>query len=232
MVNSRIDASGLGVFTDLQATGDTNLRAGISIGSIPAGFEYRLPQDGQTAEDGSQMKYDLASKSLQFFKPLNYSQAVTSSVINSATADTLISSGLGSVTYTGGTGQVGSAYKVEANGFLRTNGAAQTIRFIVNWGVNIVADSGVLILDTLPTLKNWNFTGEIVLKSVGAVGDAVEISNFGYNGSTAQYLQWMSTTSAPVGTDTSRNLDVSVQWGTANPDNQLFCQTLNIRQIS
>jgi hypothetical protein len=163
---------------------------------------------------------------------LNYSQTITTSAIDVSTETSLISSGLGSNTYLSNTAQVGSSYRIEASGFLQTNGAAQSISLRLRWGPNIVLDTGSIILDTVPSLKNWSYTGTICIRGTGPSGNSVGTGKIEYNNTVPLYFGFMNTTLSPLATDVNSVLDFSADWGLASPSNQIFCQVLNITQIS
>ena len=233
-VNARIDASGLGVFTDLQVTGDTNLRAGLSLGSIPAGFEYSLPVDNQTAADGDTMRYDLASKSLQFSRRIDFSQTLTTTANGLSGLEQEISSstGLGTRTIPANSLEVGSTFRIKATGVLRTAGGGQSINFILKIGGNLVSTSGVIGLDSVTADSGFDFQADVVIRALGVNATSVAGSTFHYNNVAGNYFGKMNNVATLLNSTTVNTIELFVQWtGAVSALNALTCRSCVIQQI-
>ncbi len=232
--NARIDASGLGVFADLQATGDTNLRAGLSIGSIPSGFEYEMPVDNQTAQDGDTLRYDLASKSLQFSRQIDFSQTLTTTVDGLTAGEQEISSstGLGTRTIPGNSLEVGSTFRIKTAGVFQTAGGGQSINFLLKFGGVVVATSGVIGLDNVTALSGFDFEADVVIRSLGIGGSGVGNSTFHYNNVAGDYFGKMNSIANLVNTVSSNQIQLFVEFtGLASALNTLTCRSFVIQQI-
>jgi hypothetical protein len=232
-VNARIDASGLGVFADLQATGDTNLRAGLSVGSIPAGFEYIMPTDNQTAEDGDTLRYDLASKSLQFSRQIDFSQTVTTTVNGLTAGEQEVSgAGLGTRTIPASTLEVGSTFRIKAAGVLRTAGGGQSINFLLKFGGTTIATSGVIGLDNVTAFNGFDFEVDAVIRALGVGGSVIGASTFHYNNDVDAYFGKMNSSASLLTTTLSNEIQLFVEWtGAVSALNDLVCRSFVIQQI-
>jgi hypothetical protein len=232
-VNARIDASGLGVFADLQATGDTNLRAGLSLGSIPAGFDYRLPIDNQTAAEGDTLRYDLASKSLQFSRRIDFSQTLTTTANGLSGLEQEISgTGLGTRTIPANSLEVGSTFRILAKGVLRTAGGGQSINFLLKFGGNLVSTSGVIGLDSVTADSGFDFQADIVIRSLGINATSAAGSTFHYNNVAGNYFGKMNNVATLLNSTLPNTIELFVQWtGAVSALNALTCRSFVIQQI-
>lgn len=229
VVNARINASGLIVGDALSIVADANIRTGLSLGSIPAVFDYSFPVDNQTAEDESALRYDTSTRSLKFDNRLNFNQTETKSAINTAIQQEFTGAGVGSRTILANTVRIGSKFKIKCMGVIQTTGVqTMTIRFFLAGILVAVSKVGTL---NLLTQEPWVFEQDMTVRQLGAGGLFNFSNSLSWNSVGGGFNSLINDSAGVIDTTQDNLIQVFAQWGGAGISNQMFCRQLSVEQI-
>jgi hypothetical protein len=163
----------------------------------------------------------------------------SATVTNTTDETTLLGSGVGSLSVPGNTFQIGDSYALNMGGKLRTDGAGEsiTIRIDAISGSSRVeiATSGVIDLDNLNTLRDFVLEVEFTIRNTGGPGTASLMTSgyFDYvkNNGDLDGVLFSSLESTNFDTTVTKTLDVTVEWGAASADNQIYSHIAILRKI-
>jgi hypothetical protein len=132
----------------------------------------------------------------------------------------------------------GSDFKMTAGGLLTTDGINQTIHIRVYLGAAIIADTGVITLTAVSTNEHLEIElDSIIFRQIGAatVAETMASGEFAYrednNPNIKKTFSMLTNNTTTVDTTVANNLNVTVQWGAANPANSITIDTLSFERI-
>jgi len=224
-----ISASGIATFNILNVTGQSILEGGVKIGNALATSDYDLPSNNVGATDGDILKYDLASRQLQFFKPFGYARDTPAVISNNALELALTDTGNPDLVIPGGTLKVGDAYRITSTGQFRNGGILDNATFRVR-----MAPLGPVVAQILfgavaiGSPQYYKLEVLLTARTVGGSASFAQTISFFVNNQT------IGTSTAPVGTFNSlvdQPFAVSAQWSNIGVNNILTQQQLTIEKI-
>lgn len=155
-----------------------------------------------------------------------FSQTTSSTPIaNTTTESSLIGSGVGSLSVPANQFKVGDSYHAKLIGHISCNSAA-TLRLKIKAGSVILADTGIIDLDTI-TDRHWEINVYFTIREIGGAGTASIASGGIFSYTKNSGLNFEGTNFSIVNDDTfdttiSNTLDVTAQWGSANVADSIY----------
>lgn len=208
-------------YVSVNDNGDLDIKTDDSIKMVALGWSINgIAYPGTDGLAGQVLETNGAANVQWKTVPGVYSQTSTIAVNNTTVETGVIDgSGLGSIDISSLTS--GQVLTLGASGTLSNLNASQTIRIRLYRGITVIWDTGVFTMQSAPTTRPWTVSTTIV--RVGA--------NLVCEGS----IMYRSSTNAFVGFDSETttvfaagSLSMSVQWSTANPNNQLTCKRVTL----
>lgn len=146
-------------------------------------------------------------------------------ITNTTTEITLIDGGVGTLTVPANGFKVGDSFRAIVAGVLNTTNN-QTIRVRVNAGAILLLDSGAQPISNI-TNNVFSLNIDFTIRQLGGPGVAsiVSLGTFHYvktvNGVTEGFA-FNSVNNTTFNTTIPNTLDITVQWGAANPGNNIY----------
>jgi hypothetical protein len=224
-----ITAGGIANFNILNVTGTSILQGGLKLGDPLATEDYDLPTNNVGASDGDILKYDLASRSFQFFSPFVYARETPRVISNNALELLLTDNPNPDLVFPGNTLKVGDSFRITSTGTFRNFDAIQTIVFRIRIGplgpiISTLLQGSLFV----GSPQYYKYVADLTCRTVGGSATfAVSASFFTSNNTTGVSTGGLATFNSLV--DFEFNL--SAQWGSALPTNILTQQTLIIEKI-
>lgn len=156
---------------------------------------------------------------------LLFSQTADQQVINTVSQTTLLSSGQGTKTITGGSLKTGSHIIIEGSGYISTNGSP-TLALAAQLEGTDVLTSGSFITDSGITDVGFEFEIDITVRVTGASGQVIATGTFSYNN--GAYYNFVNTSPTSIDTSADITVDVLATWGTASLSNYITSQSAKI----
>lgn len=155
-----------------------------------------------------------------------YAQTANSvPITNTAVETSLINGGVGTLTVPANGFKVGDSFRAIVGGVLNTANN-QTIRIRVKAGSILLLDSGAQPISNIAN-NVFSLNIDFTIRQLGGAGVAsiVSLGTFHYvktvNGVTEGFA-FNSVNSTTFNTTISNTLDITVQWGAANPGNNIY----------
>ena len=161
-----------------------------------------------------------------------YAQTVNSTPITNNTSETdIISTGVGSLTVPANAFQIGDSFNAKLIGHLSCNSSA-TIRFRIKTGTIILADTGIITLDTA-TNKHWEMDIAFTVRTLGAAGVASIASGgmFSYiknAGTNFEGTDFSIVNNTTFDTTTNNTLKITAEWGAASAANSIYSEIFTL----
>lgn len=161
-----------------------------------------------------------------------FAQTVNSTNITNTNVETsLIGSGVGSLSVPANGFQVGDSFHAKLIGHISANSAA-TLRIKIKSGSIILADTGVIDLDTI-TNKHWEINVYFTIRSLGSAGTASIASGgiFSYtknSGLNFEGTNFSIVNNSTFDTTILNTLDVTAQWGAANAADSIYSEIFTL----
>jgi len=153
-----------------------------------------------------------------------YSQTVQSTTINTVGAQSIVGSGVGSLTVPGGFFTVGDSYHAKIGGVINATGGGGRSELIVNIkaGATVLASTGIFDLDNANN-RGWECELDFTIATIGATGSICTNGNFAYvkdndkkvSGYVFQDVQTIDTT-------ISNTLDITIEWNVLNVGDDIY----------
>ena len=155
-------------------------------------------------------------------------------VSGTTTESSLIGSGVGTLSVPINGFSVGDSFRVDFGGVLNA-GNNQTIRIRVKSGSVVFADSGPQVITQI-TSDIWSLSVNFTIRQLGVAGVAsiVTLGGFHYsktNNGTVEGFSWNNVNNTTFNTTINNALDVTVQWGSTNVDNQIYSDIFVLNKI-
>ncbi len=161
-----------------------------------------------------------------------FSQTTSSTPIaNTATESSLIGSGVGSLSVPANQFKVGDSYHAKLIGHISCNSAA-TLRLKIKAGSLVLADTGIIDLDTISN-RHWEINVYFTIRAIGGAGTASIASGGIFSYTKNSGLNFEGTNFSIVNDDTfdttiSNTLNVTAQWGSANAADSIYSEIFTL----
>lgn len=153
-----------------------------------------------------------------------YAQTVVSSTINTTGEQSIVGSGVGSLTVPANLFRVGDSFHAKIGGKITSTGGGvnSEITVKIKTGPVILATTGTFDLDTA-TAEGWECEIDFTLAAIGVTGSICTNGNFAYtktndkkvSGHVFQDVQTINTAAA-------NTLDITVEWNTLNGGDEIY----------
>lgn len=152
-------------------------------------------------------------------------------VTNTITETSLISTGVGSLSVPANGFSVGDSFHAKLIGHISCNNTA-TVRFRIKSGSVVLADTGVIALNT-STSKHWEMNIYFTIRSLGAAGVASIASGgiFSYirnSGTNFEGTNFSIINNTTFDTTVLNTLNVTAEWGAANAANIIYSEIFTL----
>ena len=155
-----------------------------------------------------------------------YAQTADGTQITDTTSElSLIGPGVGVLSVPANAFKVGDSFVARMGGSISTSGGSDTLRVRVKTNSTVLADSGV---QTLPGLTDETFLLEVdfTIRKIGAATTA-EILSAGVmtfqksSSGSMEGFEFNTLENTTFDTTVSNTLEITVEWGAADPDNSI-----------
>jgi len=154
----------------------------------------------------------------------NYAQTANSATINTTGEQSIVGSGVGSLSIPADAFIVGDSFHAKIGGVLNATGGGGRSELIVNikTGATVLASTGVFDLDNANN-QGWECELDFTIAAIGATGSICTNGNFAYvkdndrkvSGYIFQDVQTIDTT-------VSNTLDITVEWNVLNAGDDIY----------
>lgn len=154
----------------------------------------------------------------------NYAQTRDSAVINTTGEQSIVGTGVGSLSIPANTFAIGDSFHAKIGGKINSTGGGSRSEIImrIKTGSTVIATTGVFDLDNA-NRQGWECELDFTITSIGAAGTISTNGNFCYtidgdrriNGHIFQDLQTIDTT-------VSNTLDITAEWNVLNTGNDIY----------
>ena len=150
-----------------------------------------------------------------------YSQTVQSATItNTVTETSIVGTGVGSLTVPADFFTVGDSYHGKIGGVISAqNGDDVTLR--IKTGTTVLASTGAISLSPVTGL-GWELELDFTIAAIGATGTICTNGNFAYNRDTGSLEGFVFQDVQAIDTTASNTLDITVEWGQAKAQDQIY----------
>lgn len=165
-----------------------------------------------------------------------FAQTGNSTIVTNTTAETtIINGGVGSLSIPANGFAVGDSFRAMMGGVINAANN-QTIRVRVKAGAIVLLDSGLQNLGSSVIDDVWSINIDFTIRQIGAAGVAsiVSLGNFHYtktNNASVQGFGFNTVNSTTFDTTVSNTLDITVQWGAATTDNNIYSDIFVLNKI-
>ena len=153
-----------------------------------------------------------------------YSQTSPGPTINTLTEQSIVGTGVGSLTVPANSFAVGDGYHAKIGGRLNATGGGTRTEIIirVKTGATVLATTGVFDLDTA-TNQGWECELDFTVAAVGATGSIVTNGNFAYTkDGNRQVFGYIFQDNQTINTTVSNTLDITVEFNNINAGDDIF----------
>jgi hypothetical protein len=191
------------------------------------------PTDGQLLTYNSSTS-QWENETLVIPKPGLYAQTASGTAVTGIAPQTLINGGVGSMTVPANGFQVGDSFVAYFSGKMSSvNNAVLEIHVVADG--DTLADTGPMTMFAA-TNKDWEMFINFTIRTIGAAGVAAIATSgrFSYNknsGSTPESDGFFNLNNTTFDTTISNTLNVTAQWDTGNPINQIQTDMFNLYRI-
>jgi len=161
--------------------------------------------------------------------------ASSTPITNTTTETTLIDGGVGTLTVPANTFKVGDSFTAVMGGHISSaNNQTLHIRIKRN-GSTLLADTGIMTIPTT-TAKHWDLVVNFTIRKIGAAGVA-EIASYGSfifnkdSGNDFEGKTFSSVNTTTFDTTINNTLDLTAQWGAANPSNNIYSDLFVLNKV-
>lgn len=141
-------------------------------------------------------------------------------IANTAAETTAIGALVGSNLIPAGRLTAGSTIRIRARGIMVDTGAP-TLRIRVKVGANTYCDTGAVALAAIAGTHGWIFEADVTVRTPGSPGTAIGNANFQVSVAFPPDLDTTNTATTAIDTAIANTVDLTFQWGTADPANTI-----------
>jgi len=154
----------------------------------------------------------------------NYAQTANSATINTTGEQSIVGTGVGSLSIPANIFAVGDSFHGKMGGLINATGGGgrSEITIKVKTGTTILASTGVFDLDNA-TNQGWEVELDFTIAAIGATGTICTNGNFAYtkNNNRAVY-GYIFQDVQPIDTTASNTLDITVEWNVLNGGDDIY----------
>lgn len=153
-----------------------------------------------------------------------YSQTAQSSVINTAPEQSIVGTGVGSLSVPANSFTVGDAYHAKIGGKINATGGGGRSEIIVRVkaGSTILATTGIFDLDNA-TDQGWELELDFTIQAIGASGSINTNGNFCYTkDGNRQVFGYIFQDTQAIDTTINNTLDITVEWNNINAGDDIY----------
>tara|TARA_R110000822_G_scaffold20546_5_gene65771 strand:+ start:344 stop:859 length:516 start_codon:yes stop_codon:yes gene_type:complete len=150
-----------------------------------------------------------------------YAQTVQSPTItNTTTETTIVGMGEGGLIVPANSFQVGSSYHGKIGGVI-SNQNNDTIIVRIKTGATLLASTGSISLSTASS-QGWECELDFTIATIGVTGLICTNGNFAYNRNTGSLEGFVFQDVQPIDTTIANTLDITVEWGQAKNQDEIY----------
>jgi hypothetical protein len=154
----------------------------------------------------------------------NYAQTANSATINTTGEQSIVGTGVGSLSIPANIFAVGDSFHGKMGGLINATGGGgrSEITIKVKTGTTILASTGVFDLDNA-TNQGWEVELDFTIAAIGATGTICTNGNFAYtkNGS-RQVFGYIFQDVQAIDTTVTNTLDITVEWNVLNGGDDIY----------
>ena len=154
----------------------------------------------------------------------NYAQTVQGPTINTVGEQSIVGSGVGSLSIPGNFFSVGDSFHGKIGGVINATGGGGRSEIILNIknGATVLASTGVFDLDNA-TNQGWECELDFTIASIGATGTICTNGNFIYTKDNNRAVYgYIFQDVQPIDTTVLNTLDVTVEWNVLNGGDDIY----------
>jgi hypothetical protein len=153
-----------------------------------------------------------------------YAQTVVSATINTAPEQSIVGTGIGTLSVPANAFSVGDSFHGKIGGLINATGGGGRSELIlrIKSGTTILATTGVFDLDNA-TNQGWECELDFTITTIGATGTICTNGNFCYtkNGS-RQVFGYIFQDVTTINTTVTNTLDITVEWNVINGGDDIY----------
>lgn len=147
-------------------------------------------------------------------------QTANVTIANTAAETTGLGAVVGTNIIPAGRLTAGSTIRIRARGIMADTGAP-TLQIRIKVGANTFCDTGAVALAAIAGTHGWIFEADVTVRTPGSPGTAIGNSNFQVNVHLPPDLDTINTATTALDTAIANTVDLTFQWGTADPANTI-----------
>ena len=162
-----------------------------------------------------------------------FSQTVQGSTINTAPEQSIVGTGVGSLSIPANGFTVGDSFHAKLGGIINATGGGGRSEIIVRIkaGAVVLASTGVFDLDNA-TNQGWELELDFTITALGATGSISTNGDFVYTKDNARDVYgYIFQDSQALDTTVSNTLDVTVEWNVINGGDDIYCANFVLQKI-
>ena len=153
-----------------------------------------------------------------------YSQTANSAVINTTGEQSLVGTGVGTLSVPANAFSVGDSFHGKIGGKINATGGGgrSEITMRIKAGSTVLATTGVFDLDNA-TDQGWECELDFTIASIGATGTICTNGNFCYTkDGSRQVFGYIFQDVEPIDTTISNTLDITAEWNVLNGGDDIY----------
>ena len=154
----------------------------------------------------------------------NYAQTANSATINTTGEQSIVGTGVGSLSIPANIFAVGDSFHGKMGGLINATGGGGRSEIIlsIKTGTTILASTGVFDLDNA-TNQGWEVELDFTIAAIGATGTICTNGNFAYTkNNNRQVFGYIFQDVQAIDTTVSNTLDVTVEWNVFNGGDDIY----------
>ena len=154
----------------------------------------------------------------------NYAQTANSATINTVGEQSIVGTGVGSLSIPANAFAVGDSFHGKMGGIINATGGGGRSEFTIKikTGTTILASTGVFDLD-ISTNQGWEVELDFTIAAIGSTGTICTNGNFAYTkDGNRQVYGYIFQDVQPIDTTASNTLDVTVEWNVLNVGDDIY----------
>ena len=154
----------------------------------------------------------------------NYAQTANSATINTVGEQSIIGTGVGSLSVPANIFAVGDSFHGKMGGLINATGGGGRSEFTLNikTGTTILASTGVFDLDNA-TDQGWEVELDFTIAAIGATGTICTNGNFAYTkDNNRQVFGYIFQDVQSIDTTVANTLDITVEWNVLNTGDDIY----------
>ncbi len=162
-----------------------------------------------------------------------YSQTVAGAVLNTAPEQSIVGTGVGSLSVPANGFTVGDSFHGKLGGIINATGGGGRSEIIirVKAGTTILATTGIFDLDAA-TNQGWELELDFTIQSIGATGSIATNGDFVYTkDNNRTVFGYIFQDVQPIDTTVSNTLDITVEWNVINGGDDIYSQNFVLQKI-